>query len=1443
MARPFPAVGVSLAPWVRPNSAEHVAAAAKGFYFMQQVGSDSAFPTSLFYDVSARTYAFRSRRGRQYELGRAEAGEVSVTLDNSDRLFDPDYLSGALYGTLVPFRGLSVTCAYKDSTSPLGGNIVNDVNIVKHDWGRVYAPDNISYAPPFTGGGNTDYAEPVSVSTLDSNFELTNYLSFSNPTYHALMDCNWWVYRGDATYWTGHGDWSATTTAKYSFSSAQAWQGTYSLLTTVNATYNQRLCLDVPVVPGQTYTASVYVYNATWASGDQWRVYDGIYYSGATITASANLTNTAGWTRYSVTWTAVSPRATLVLAYAANSQYYIDGVQVEIGSSATAYTTTGLPVQDLFTGFVERWPQTFQAPNRGQAELVATDMMASMSQVSLNSVYVAETLQNQNLLFYYPLDSESGATAAQNQSVYNQPGLVVTPYQTASTGTVGELTFGDSGAKDVIIGAQTTGVKTTTGTAGGYYLQNTYPLQNLPLVTGASVSYTIEGWFCPDAAYTSTGDVFRLVNSSGKIVGTNLLCYWDGSTATPRLYFMAFNPDASPIFASPSTIYVTGVAAGKWHHLYCSLTYNSSSGSVTVKVSVDGAAVTTFTGTGTMVDNAYIDVAGPSTWPAQFAHFAIYRTDLVTQANALERYALGTTAWAGESITARIARLVRDSGFDYTLLALDESVSYAGPAVDWKGKNLFDLIQDAVNSEGGSWFVDGSGTVVFHSRRFRQAQQAYQYTLADTAGGVAYQGGQIVLNNDPTYILNDVTVTRLGGVTAQGYDSDSVVSYFPRTYDVTVNNFSDLEVIDLAHWLIDRYKDPVIRAESVSLTPGRNAAAFLPALGAELDDLLLVQKAQFLNGTTWDLPSFMERVEHQVDATTGQWDTVFAVSPQFKTYNEASGFQSYLNAGVSAGGTTVKTSVVAADSQNMVPNGGFENGTTYWQNSTNSALASVSTPVYNLGSDDVSYFALEQKSLAAGSMVVASQTTANAIPVKPSTQYAVSAEVFTPAAGVSRTADIRISWYNSAGTIISTVNVGSVSTVVNGWAFVTGAVTSPATAATGAILLRVQNTAAANEIHYWDNVQMQPGALAVVYYNPRQWRLSDVAPGQIFEFNPATLAGEDAVVVTAAPTIANAVLTLTVAGVKTSNTMRESTPYTVGDIGPDDTSIVLNRTDNLASPSGTVLIDLEVVTYTGITGTTLTGVSRGQSATLAARHYDGAAVFPVSGGAAGTYTTADLLSEWVLDAKTDPVTYVDDQLQSDLLTITGAATSTGSTYKYSTLPFEALPDWQNTPAGDFPVGDVWWLSPDNYVTSEYAGTVRLSQVGTAGAWTADLYPLDGFVMLSVALNDADGVRTGAGYTTVTTVTAVPAGTKAILIDDEWMEVTAGAGTTSLTVVRGTPDSAVWSPLNIGPHAVTPAGKRVWYSTTTTGLTLTYAKNSQALTPSTVLGSGFVRLAY
>lgn len=82
-------------------------------------------------DVSAYVREVHTRRGRQAELDRVEAGTATVVLDNRDRRFDPSHAGGPYHGQLLPMRRIRISAIWKAAVYPLFTGFVEN-------WGQTW---------------------------------------------------------------------------------------------------------------------------------------------------------------------------------------------------------------------------------------------------------------------------------------------------------------------------------------------------------------------------------------------------------------------------------------------------------------------------------------------------------------------------------------------------------------------------------------------------------------------------------------------------------------------------------------------------------------------------------------------------------------------------------------------------------------------------------------------------------------------------------------------------------------------------------------------------------------------------------------------------------------------------------------------------------------------------------------------------------------------------------------------------------------------------------------------------------------------------------------------------------------------------------------------------------------------------------------------------------
>jgi hypothetical protein len=78
-----------------------------------------------FFDITERLVSCQIARGKNQALDRIDAGVVSITVDNSDRRFDPLYQDGPYFGQLIPRRSVRIT----SNDKPVFVGLIDDFDI------------------------------------------------------------------------------------------------------------------------------------------------------------------------------------------------------------------------------------------------------------------------------------------------------------------------------------------------------------------------------------------------------------------------------------------------------------------------------------------------------------------------------------------------------------------------------------------------------------------------------------------------------------------------------------------------------------------------------------------------------------------------------------------------------------------------------------------------------------------------------------------------------------------------------------------------------------------------------------------------------------------------------------------------------------------------------------------------------------------------------------------------------------------------------------------------------------------------------------------------------------------------------------------------------------------------------------------------------------------
>jgi hypothetical protein len=132
--------------------------------------TDYTLSGERLFDITPRLVTAQIRRGKSEALDRIDAGVLSVTVDNSDRTFDPLYENGPYFGQLVPRRSVRVS----SNDQPVFVGFIDDFDI--------------QYEPGVQSVVRIDASDALSVLTNAGLEEFTPNSELSGARINTILD-------------------------------------------------------------------------------------------------------------------------------------------------------------------------------------------------------------------------------------------------------------------------------------------------------------------------------------------------------------------------------------------------------------------------------------------------------------------------------------------------------------------------------------------------------------------------------------------------------------------------------------------------------------------------------------------------------------------------------------------------------------------------------------------------------------------------------------------------------------------------------------------------------------------------------------------------------------------------------------------------------------------------------------------------------------------------------------------------------------------------------------------------------------------------------------------------------------------------------------------------------------------------------------------------------
>jgi hypothetical protein len=294
---------------------------------------------------------------------------------------------------------------------------------------------------------------------------------------------------------------------------------------------------------------------------------------------------------------------------------------------------------------------------------------------------------------------------------------------------------------------------------------------------------------------------------------------------------------------------------------------------------------------------------------------AEYGRDLITtlkcsdQFKALRYRDLNQTFPAQLSGDRIVAALQGPKG--YGLLVSSAGIIVSTP-VTYVAADPVDAAQRAAATEQGFLYCDESGRVRYDDRNYRVVNElSTRITFGDGAGEMPY--ADPVYNYNDEHLFTEVRIKPGDAVTEQsvpaGGTSANISQYGRRTLALTLPTQNSLVddtanaawALTLANVLLNKYQDPGVRLDEITVNPYANAALWPGVLSAPLGGRFTVrQRPAYLvasgasqttsatNSTTTtkttglagmiERPTFVEQISMSIKPGAGRWLVKYGLS-------------------------------------------------------------------------------------------------------------------------------------------------------------------------------------------------------------------------------------------------------------------------------------------------------------------------------------------------------------------------------------------------------------------------------------------------------------------------------------------------------------------------------------------------------------------------------------
>ena len=170
---------------------------------------------------------------------------------------------------------------------------------------------------------------------------------------------------------------------------------------------------------------------------------------------------------------------------------------------------------------------------------------------------------------------------------------------------------------------------------------------------------------------------------------------------------------------------------------------------------------------------------------------------------------------AGQTTNTRIGKILDQVSFPTNMrtFATGNSNCQADPATN---RTALAAIKNAEFSEQGAFYIDGSGTAIFKSRNQVVSSISGTPIEFNQTTGIPYKN--LVFAFDDRLIINQATMTRVGGSPQYAENTASSIKYFPHSYNV--DNLvidTDANALNIARTYVATRAETTIRIDAMTV--------------------------------------------------------------------------------------------------------------------------------------------------------------------------------------------------------------------------------------------------------------------------------------------------------------------------------------------------------------------------------------------------------------------------------------------------------------------------------------------------------------------------------------------------------------------------------------------------------------------------------------------------